>query len=158
METFKADIFKEVTGSNLTFVQDNQSLSKDVGTVRGLHFQAPPHAQGKLVRCLRGKIIDVVVDARINSSTYGQHIKAELTDENGEQLWVPPGFLHGFVTLVPDTVIVYKCTDYYAPECDGNVLWNDPDLGIDWGLDSNKAILSNKDSNAPRFKDFESPF
>lgn len=158
METFKSDTFNDAIGQNITFVQDNHSLSGPKGTVRGLHFQTPPHTQGKLIRCTSGRIIDVAVDARKNSPTYGQHISVELTAQNAKQLWVPPGFLHGFSTLEPNAEVVYKTTDYYAPECDGNILWNDPDLDINWGIDENVAILSQRDIAAPTFKNFISPF
>lgn len=157
-ETFRQSIFDEAVGPGTVFVQDNQSLSVKKGTIRGLHFQTPPHAQGKLVRCTQGAIMDVAVDARTGSPTYGQHIRAELTPETGAQLWVPPGFLHGFATLSDHTLVQYKCTDYYAAECDGTVLWNDPDLGIDWGLGDILPILSDKDEAAPRFAHFASPF
>lgn len=158
METFRQSSFDEAVGGPVIFVQDNQSLSKDKGTVRGLHFQSPPHAQGKLVRCTQGAIIDVAVDARTGSPTYGQHVAVELTPDNGGQLWVPAGFLHGFSTLTDDTIVQYKCTDYYAADCDGNVAWNDPDLAIDWGIDASKAVLSAKDAAAPLMADFTSPF
>lgn len=137
------------------FVQDNHSLSASQGTLRGLHFQAPPHAQGKLVRCGRGRLFDVAVDIRKGSPTYGQWTGAELSFENGYQLWIPPGFLHGFVTREPDTEILYKCTDYYAPDCDGAVAWDT--IGIDWGLQK-APILSAKDSQAPVWNKFDSPF
>lgn len=136
------------------FVQDNHSLSHSAGTVRGLHYQSPPHAQGKLVRCGRGRLFDVAVDARRGSPTYGQWVGEELSFENGRQLWIPAGFLHGFVTREPDTEIVYKCTDHYDPACDGAVLWNS--LGIDWGVDD--PILSEKDTKAVPFSQFETPF
>ena len=139
------------------FVQDNHSLSREVGTLRGLHFQAPPHAQAKLVRCGRGAIFDVAVDIRKGSLTYGDWEGYELTAENGEQLYIPVGFAHGFVTLEPDSEIVYKCSDYYAPETEGSVLWNDPDIGIDWPIDT-VPILSDKDDIAPLLSDLESPF
>ena len=157
-ETFRQSVFEEAVGETNLFVQDNQSLSKQAGTIRGLHYQSPPHAQGKLVRCTQGAIIDVAVDIRTGSPTYGQFVRAELTAENGQQLWVPTGFLHGFSTLTDNTVVQYKCTDYYAAECDGNVLWNDPDLSIDWGLKDLTPTLSDKDAAAPRFADFASPF
>lgn len=137
------------------FVQDNHSLSRVIGTLRGLHFQAPPHAQGKLVRCGRGAIFDVAVDIRRGSPTYGKWEGYELTAENGHQLYVPVGFVHGFVTLEADSEIVYKCTDYYAPETEGAVLWNS--CGIEWPL-SGDPILSNKDQEAPLLEDFDSPF
>ena len=137
------------------FVQDNHSLSQQVGTVRGLHFQAPPHAQGKLVRCGRGRLFDVAVDIRAGSPTYGRWFGTELSFENGAQLWVPAGFLHGFQTLQPDTEVIYKCTNYYAPEADGAVRWDS--CGIAWPL-SGDAILSDKDAAAPALADFTSPF
>lgn len=143
-------------GLDIDFVQDNHSMSAQVGTVRGLHFQSPPHAQGKLVRCGRGRLYDVAVDIRKTSPTYGQWVGVELSFENGKQLWIPSGFLHGFVTREPDTEIIYKCTDHYAPECDGAVHWNS--CGIDWGIDANKALLSEKDEAAQDFSDFDSPF
>ncbi len=139
------------------FVQDNHSMSREVGTLRGLHFQRPPHAQGKLVRCGRGRLLDVAVDIRRGSPSYTQWVAVELSYDNGRQLWIPPGFLHGFVTLEPDTEIIYKCTDHYAPECDGAVRWDSPELGIDWGLGV-APLLSAKDARAPAFSEFESPF
>ncbi|RBI84743.1 dTDP-4-dehydrorhamnose 3,5-epimerase [Rhodosalinus halophilus] len=144
-------------GFEIDFVQDNHSLSAQAGTVRGLHYQAPPHAQDKLVRCGRGRLFDVAVDVRRGSPTYGRWWGTELSFENGRQLLVPKGFLHGFMTLEPDTEIVYKCSDYYAPECDGAVLWNDPDIGIDWPQ-VDAPILSDKDAAAPRLAEFDSPF
>ena len=158
METFRQDIFEKHIGYPVTFVQDNHSLSTQKYTVRGLHYQTPPYAQGKLIRCIRGAILDVAVDARRNSLTYGQHVKAILSADNAAQLWVPAGFLHGFATLEPDTEIVYKCTNVYDKDCDGSVAWNDPDLNIDWGFSPAQAILSPKDRTAPAFRDFISPF
>ena len=145
-------------GIDLNFVQDNHSMSTQVGTVRGLHFQAPPHAQAKLVRCGRGCLFDVAVDIRRGSPTFGQWVGEELSFENGKQLLIPAGFLHGFVTRQPDTEIIYKCSDYYSPECDGALRFDDPDIGIDWGLNGAKAMLSDKDSAAPFLKDFDTPF
>lgn len=142
-------------GIALEFVQDNQSLSQKVNTVRGLHFQAPPHAQDKLVRCGRGALFDVAVDIRVGSPTYSQWVGVELSAENGRQLLVPKGFLHGFATRTPDTEILYKCTDYYAPDCDGAVRWDS--AGIDWGL-TGDAVLSGKDAAAPPLAAFDSPF
>lgn len=156
-ETFKEPEFREAVG-DIHFIQDNESLSRKAGTVRGLHYQAPPHAQGKLVRCVRGAIIDVAVDARRGSPSFGQHVRAELSGDNGHQLWVPSGFLHGFATLEPDTVVAYKVTDAYSPESDGSVAFDDPDLDIDWGIDTSRAILSGKDRMAPRFAEWSSPF
>lgn len=142
-------------GLDLDFVQDNHSISAQAGTLRGLHFQAPPHAQDKLVRCGRGALFDVVVDIRKGSSTYGKWTGVEITAENGKQVLVPRGFLHGFITLAPNTEVIYKCTDYYAPECDGAVAWDS--CGIDWGF-VGKPILSDKDDNAQSLADFDSPF
>ena len=136
------------------FVQDNHSLSAKKGTLRGLHYQAPPHEQGKLVRCGRGALYDVAVDGRRGSPTYGQWVGAELSFENGRQLWVPPGFLHGFVTLQDDTEVVYKCTGYYDKAADGAVRWDS--LGIDWGVA--EPILSEKDRAAVPFAQWQSPF
>jgi dTDP-4-dehydrorhamnose 3,5-epimerase len=146
-------------GITLDFVQDNHSLSAQIGTIRGLHFQSPPHAQAKLVRCGRGCLFDVAVDIRRGSPTYGQWIGVELSDQNGRQLLIPAGFLHGFITRAPDMEIVYKCTDYYAPACDGAVRFDDPDIGIDWGLPAGVApVLSDKDATAPLLRDLDSPF
>jgi len=144
-------------GLDFDFVQDNHSLSAAVGTVRGLHFQTPPHAQDKLVRCGRGALLDVAVDIRRGSPTYGQWVGVELSAENGRQLLVPAGFAHGFATRAPDTEIVYKCSDYYAPDCDRALRYDDPAIGIDWGLTGN-AILSDKDAAAPLLADLDSPF
>lgn len=148
----------EEAGIAIDFVQDNHSLSEQVGTVRGLHFQSPPHAQAKLVRCGRGALYDVAVDIRRGSPTYGQWVGVELSFENGRQLLIPAGFLHGFVTRAPKTEIIYKCSDYYAPDCDGAVRFDDPEIGIDWGIDPASAMLSAKDAKAPLLRDFESPF
>lgn len=140
---------------DVEFVQDNHSLSHTVGTLRGLHFQVPPAAQGKLVRCGRGAIFDVAVDIRRGSPTYGHWEGHELSAENGHQLYVPVGFAHGFVTLEPDSEILYKCTDYYAPETEGAVRWDS--CGIEWPL-SGDPILSEKDAIAPALAGFDSPF
>ena len=156
-ETYSARVLVE-HGIKEQFVQDNHSVSAQVGTVRGLHFQAPPHAQAKLVRCGRGVLFDVAVDIRKGSPTYGQWFGAELSFENGLQLFIPAGFAHGFVTREPDTEIVYKCSDYFAPETEGALRFDDPEIGIDWGLDSGEVILSEKDSLAGSFADFNSPF
>lgn len=142
-------------GLDYDFVQDNHSLSREVGTLRGMHFQSPPHAQAKLVRCGRGRLYDAVVDIRVGSPTYGQNFGIELSFENGRQLLVPEGFLHGFITREPDTEIVYKVTDYYAADCDGAVRWDS--CGIDWGFDGT-PVLSSKDSEAPDLNEFTSPF
>lgn len=145
-------------GLDFDWVQDNHSLSARVGTVRGLHFQAPPHAQDKLVRCGKGRLFDVAVDIRKGSLTFGQWVGVELSFENGRQLLIPKGFLHGFVTREPDTEIIYKCSDYYAPECDGAVRFDCPDIGIDWGLGDTQPTLSEKDRDAPPLSAFDSPF
>ena len=145
-------------GIDLDFVQDNESLSHSVGTVRGLHYQSPPMAQDKLVRVLAGRVLDVAVDVRRGSPSYGAWVGVELSAENGRQLLVPAGFLHGFVTREADTVVGYKCSAPYAPECDGGVAFADPDLAIDWGIDPGLAVVSDKDAAAPGFRDWESPF
>lgn len=140
---------------DIDFVQDNHSFSAQEGTLRGLHYQAPPHAQDKLVRCTRGAIYDVAVDIRRGSVSYGQWVGVELSSENGRELLIPKGFLHGFVTLGPDTEVQYKCSDYYAPECDGAVRWDS--VGIDWPT-SSAPLLSVKDAAALDFAAFQSPF
>ena len=145
-------------GLTFDFVQDNHSLSAEAGTVRGLHFQAPPRAQDKLVRCGRGVLFDVAVDIRKGSPTYGRWTGVELSFENGKQLLVPAGFAHGFATRVPGTEIIYKCTDTYSPDTEGALHFADPDLNIDWGIDPKTAILSDKDALAPSFRDLETPF
>ena len=145
-------------GIGIDFVQDNQSHSKLRGTIRGLHFQTPPFAQDKLVRVLRGRIFDVAVDIREGSPTYGQHVGAELSADTGAQLLVPIGFLHGFVSLEDDTEVAYKVSNYYSRDCDRGVIWNDPDLAIDWKISLREAVLSSKDINLPRFRHFKSPF
>ncbi len=153
-ETYNRQKYKEM-GFDFEFVQDNQSISQTIGTLRGLHFQKPPSAQAKLVRCGRGAIFDVVLDIRLGSPAYGRWEGYELTAENGYQLYVPVGFAHGFVTLMPDSEILYKCSDYYAPETEGAVRWDS--CGIDWPI-SEEPILSNKDAIATAFSNFESPF
>jgi len=145
-------------GLDIDFVQDNHSLSAQPGTVRGLHYQSPPHAQAKLVRCGHGRLLDVAVDARRGSPTFKHWFGVELSFENGRQVLIPEGCLHGFVTREPDTEIIYKCSDYYAPESDGAVRFDDPDIGIDWGLGDTAPILSDKDAAAPAFAAFDSPF
>lgn len=156
-ETWNAKVLAEA-GIAIAFVQDNQSYSAERGTVRGLHFQAPPAAQDKLVRCLRGTILDVAVDIRRGSPTYGRWTGAELSAENGRQLLIPKGFLHGFATLTPDCEVFYKCSDFYAPATEGSVHFADAALGIDWGIPLDSAILSDKDAVAPGFAAFASPF
>ena len=132
------------------FVQDNESLSQSAGTIRGLHFQRPPRAQAKLVRVLRGRILDVAVDLRASSGCYGRHVAVELAAGDGRMLYVPAGFAHGFVTREPDTAIAYKVSDTYAPDCDMGLAWDDPALGIDWGVSPEEAVLSDKDRHHPR--------
>ncbi|UVC11682.1 dTDP-4-dehydrorhamnose 3,5-epimerase [Rhizobium sp. TH2] len=156
-ETFRADLFLENAGP-VEFVQHNQSMSAAKGTVRGMHFQLEPMAQGKLVRCLKGAILDVVVDIRRSSLTFGQHVSAELTAENGHQLWVPPGFAHGFVTLVENTEVFYLVTSRYSPAHDRGLLWSDPALGIDWRIREGEAQLSDKDRKLPVLNDLQDLF
>ena len=156
-ETYNAARFREA-GIEADFIQDNHSLSARAGTVRGLHYQAPPFAQAKLVRVLAGAILDVAVDVRRDSPTYGKWVAAELSAENGIQIFVPRGFLHGFVTRAPDTEIAYKVDNGYSKACDGAVAWNDPVLAIDWGIPASAAILSERDAAAPAFAGFVSPF
>ena len=145
-------------GIDMDFVQDNHSLSRQIGTLRGLHFQVPPHAQSKLVRCSRGRLLDIAVDLRTGSSTFRQWVGVELSFNNGKQLLIPAGFAHGFVTLEPDTEINYKCTEFYVPEADRSIAFDDPTLKIDWGIDRSAAILSAKDAEAPQLDDIENPF
>ena len=142
-------------GIVLDFVQDNESCSAAAGTLRGLHYQAPPHAQAKLVRCVAGRILDVALDARRGSPAYGRWTARELTAEGGEQLLVPEGFLHGFLTLTDGAHVAYKCTDYYAPQADGAVRWDS--AGIDWALDRD-PVVSARDAAAPAFEAWHSPF
>ena len=147
-ETFRADIFAAHCGS-FAFVQDNESLSVREGTVRGLHFQSEPHTQGKLVRCTAGALFDVAVDIRHGSPTFGEWLGETLTPDNGRQLWIPPGFAHGFCTLAPDTVIAYKVTGYYNAECDKGLRWDDPAIGIAWPDTADQETLSPKDRQQP---------
>jgi dTDP-4-dehydrorhamnose 3,5-epimerase len=144
-------------GIDFDFVQDNHSLSLEKGTIRGLHFQAPPHAQAKLVRCGRGAIFDVAVDIRQNSPNFGKWEGYNLTAENGHQLYIPIGFAHGFATLTAESEIIYKCSDFYSPETEATILWSDSDIGINWPVD-NAPILSPKDTFAPCLKNIDSPF
>jgi len=157
METFSARMM-EAAAIDEIFVQDNHSLSRPVGTVRGIHFQRPPHAQAKLVRCVRGRIMDYAVDLRLGSPTYGRYFGTELSADNAAQLFVPIGFGHAFVTLEPDSEVVYKVSDIYAPECDGGIRWDDPAIAIDWPLPPDGATLSDKDLALPTLDAFESPF
>jgi len=143
---------------DVDFCQDNISLSAPRGTVRGLHFQKPPHAQAKLVHVLKGAILDVAVDIRVGSPTFGKHVAVELTAAEGHQIFVPKGFAHGFCTLEPDTMVMYKVDSFYAPESDAGLLWSDPALGITWPVAVDAAELSPKDKALPRLVDFTSPF
>jgi len=156
-ESWNADVMAQA-GLDLRFVQDNHSLSHEVGTIRGLHFQHPPKAQTKLVRCGRGRLFDVAVDIRKGSPSFGAWFGVELSAENGRQLLVPVGFAHGFITREPETEILYKCTDFYAPDHDAGILWADPDLGVEWGLGDQAPLLSNKDRLAPCLSEIDSPF
>ncbi len=155
MESFNKQKFDEAVGREVNFVQDNQSVSKK-GVLRGLHFQSPPFAQGKLVRVIKGAVIDIAVDIRKNSPTYGDYVAVELTAENNEQFWIPEGFAHGFVALEDETTFLYKCTNYYAPQSEGTLLWNDPTLNIDWGISD--PIISEKDAIGQEFSNFVSDF
>jgi dTDP-4-dehydrorhamnose 3,5-epimerase len=145
-------------GAAEEFVQDNHSYSKHVGTLRGIHFQAPPHAQAKLVRCIRGRILDYAVDLRAGSPTYGRHVAAELSADNGDQLYIPVGFGHAFVTLEPDSEVIYKVSDVYTPEADGGIRWDCPTIAIDWPLPPGGPVLSDKDRALPHLADWDSPF
>jgi dTDP-4-dehydrorhamnose 3,5-epimerase len=153
-ESFRADVFSKLN-IDVSFVQDNQSLSQK-GTIRGLHFQVSPNEQGKLVRVVQGRVLDVVLDIRKNSPTYGQHFAIELNAENQTQFFIPPGFAHGFSTLEDNTIFCYKCTNYYSKADEGGVLFNDPALGIDWKVEG--LFVSDKDKELPTFAEFVSPF
>lgn len=158
VETYNEAAFAQL-GVTGPFVQDNHSLSRAAFTLRGLHFQRPPHAQVKLVRCIRGRIFDVAVDLRAQSPTFGRWIGVELSAEAGNQLYIPSGFAHGFVTLEPDCEVVYKCSDFYAPAYDAGIRWDDPEIGIDWPIPAGvDPQLSPKDRNLPRLRDLTSPF
>jgi dTDP-4-dehydrorhamnose 3,5-epimerase len=155
MELYNELRLNKAIHEDVSFVQDNISNSHK-NVVRGLHFQAPPFAQGKLVKVLKGKIMDIVVDIRKESVTYGKHLKIELSEQNHTQLWIPEGFAHGFIALEDNTLLSYKCTNYYSKEHEMALLWNDPDLNIDWDIEN--PIVSEKDLEAPTFKTFKSPF
>jgi len=157
-ETWNKQTFAEATGVTDDFVQDNHSLSAETGVIRGLHFQSPPHAQGKLLRVSRGSILDVAVDIRTGSPTFGHHVAVELSVENWRQLWVPPGFAHGFCTLEPDTEVQYKVTGFYAPDNDHGLAFDDPDLKIAWPVTPADAVLSDKDRKHPRLADLPAYF
>jgi dTDP-4-dehydrorhamnose 3,5-epimerase len=156
-EVFRSDVFA-AEGIQATFVQDNHALSAQRGILRGLHFQAAPHAQGKLIRCSRGAILDVAVDIRHASPTYGRHLATEVSAANWRQIWIPPGFAHGYLTLEPDCEVLYRMTDYYDPASDRGIAWDDPDLGIDWRLPAASIVLSDKDRRHPRLADIPPVF
>lgn len=156
-ESFNAREFAEKTGLDVTFVQDNESRSR-YGVLRGLHFQLPPYTQSKLVRVVKGRVLDVAVDIRKGSPTYGQHVACELTEDNHRQFFVPKGFAHGFCVLSEDAVFQYKCDNFYAPQADAGISILDASLGIDWGIPMDRAVLSEKDTRHPCLKDFDSPF
>ena len=156
-ECWNAGVLAE-HGITLPFVQDNQSHSRAIGTVRGLHYQSPPYAQDKLVRVVQGAILDVAVDVRVGSPNFGRWVGANLSAENGSQLLVPKGFLHGFVTRAPDTVVLYKTTEHYVAASDGAVAFDCPEIGIDWGIAPQDAVLSAKDAGAPVLANWTSPF
>ena len=155
-ESFSEREFKEKVG-DIHFVQDNESMSK-FGVMRGLHFQRPPYAQSKLVRCVKGKVIDVAVDIRKGSPTYGQHVAVLLTEENHRQFFIPQGFAHGFAVLSESAIFQYKCDNFYHPEADGGISILDENLGIKWGLAMGEALLSEKDTKHLKLEDFDSPF
>lgn len=157
LESFNAKEFAEKTGLNINFVQDNESMSS-YGVMRGLHFQNPPYTQSKLVRCVKGAVLDVAVDIRKGSPTYGKHVAVELTEDNHRQFFVPRGFAHGFAVLSETAVFQYKCDNFYAPQADGGISILDESLGIDWKIPTEKALLSEKDTKHALLKDFDSPF
>ncbi|MCU7820022.1 MAG: dTDP-4-dehydrorhamnose 3,5-epimerase [gamma proteobacterium symbiont of Lucinoma myriamae] len=152
VETFRNDLFAQETGVKTTFVQDNESRSS-YGVLRGLHYQLPPHAQSKLVRVIEGKVLDIAVDIRKGSPTFGQHVTAELSAENKHQLFIPRGFAHGFIVLSQTALFAYKVDNYYSPECDRGIQFDDPQLNIDWVVERAKLQLSEKDKNQPLLKD-----
>lgn len=155
-ESFSQRDFQSLV-KEVSFVQDNESKSS-YGVLRGLHFQKPPFAQSKLVRVIKGAVLDVAVDIRKGSPTYGQHVSVELTGDNHRQFFIPQGFAHGFSVLTPEVIFQYKCDNFYAPQAEGAIAWNDPDLGIDWRVPADKVILSEKDNHHPLLKDLDSPF
>ena len=157
-EIYSRKALRDLAGMDLEFVQDNHSLSAEQGVLRGLHYQMPPMAQDKLIRVARGAILDVAVDIRRGSPTFGKHVKEVISAENWKQILVPIGFAHGFVTLEPNTEVVYKVSNYYSPAHDRGILWNDPALGIDWGISAAAAILSEKDRKHPTLADAKDLF
>jgi dTDP-4-dehydrorhamnose 3,5-epimerase len=157
LETFRKSDFAEL-GIECEFVQDNQAFSGQTGTIRGLHFQVPPHAQAKLVRVLRGAVYDAAVDLRRGSPTYGKWCGARLSADGGEQIFVPRGFAHGYCTLEPDAVVAYKVDAYYAPQSEAGLIWNDPEIGVDWTIPAARVLVSEKDSKLGSLRSFETPF
>lgn len=156
-ESYSAREFKEKTGLDIVFVQDNESKSR-YGVLRGLHFQLPPYTQSKLVRCVKGKVLDVAVDIRKGSPTYGKWVSCELTEENHRQFFVPKGMAHGFCVLSEEAVFQYKCDEFYHPEAEGAIAWDDPEIGIEWPVKEEEVLLSEKDKHHPCLKVFETPF
>ena len=153
-ESWNAHKFNAAVGMEITFVQDNVSIS-NADVIRGLHYQIPPSAQSKLIRVVSGSILDIALDIRPDSKTYGQHFSVKLDTESRWQLWIPEGFAHGFRAIEVDTVVMYKCTDFYDPACERSLKWDDTDLGIDWGVSPQDTVMSDKDSVAVSFKDLE---
>lgn len=156
-ESFNAKEFKAKTGVDINFVQDNESRSH-YGVLRGLHFQTPPYAQSKLVRVVKGRVVDVAVDIRKGSPTFGKYVSVELTEDNHRQFFIPKGFAHGFVVLSEDAIFQYKCDEFYHPEAEGALMWNDPDVNIAWPIKAEVIELSAKDQKHPYLKEFETPF
>lgn len=156
-ESFNAREFSQQTGLDVAFVQDNESRSSR-GVLRGLHFQKPPYAQSKLVRVVEGRVVDVAVDIRKGSPTYGRHVAVELTGDNHRQFFVPKGFAHGFVVLSEVALFQYKCDEFYHPEAEGAIAWNDPTLAIPWPIGADEVLLSERDKHHPLFADFQTPF
>ena len=156
-ESFNAREFAEKTGMQVNFVQDNESMSH-YGVLRGLHFQQPPFAQSKLVRVVKGRVLDIAVDIRVGSPTYGKYVSVELTEDSHRQFFMSKGFAHGFSVLSDEVIFQYKCDEFYAPQSEGAIAWNDPDLAIDWQIPADKVLLSDKDKKHPFLRDFKSPF
>lgn len=157
LESFNSREFAEKTGLSICFVQDNESKSR-YGVLRGLHYQLPPYTQSKLVRVVKGRVVDVAVDIRKGSPTYGKYVTCELTEDNHRQFFVPKGMAHGFVVLSDYAIFQYKCDDFYHPESEGGIAWNDPDIAVRWPISANDISLSERDKSHPVFKDFDSPF
>ena len=156
-ESFNAREFAEKTGMQVNFVHDNESMSH-YGVLRGLHFQQPPFAQSKLVRVVKGRVLDIAVDIRVGSPTYGKYVSVELTEDSHRQFFMSKGFAHGFSVLSDEVIFQYKCDEFYAPQSEGAIAWNDPDLAIDWQIPADKVLLSDKDKKHPFLRDFKSPF